>query len=168
TDYGNRSLSEVKADVDLYDQHFDIHGIFFDQAASSASKVDDYQELYDYVKSRANLDKVIINPGTHTDEGYVSRPASDVAVIFANDSSQWPNYQPDAYVATYPANRFAMLAHGVPDVATMQSHIDLAKERNIGYVYLTDGTFSRNRRVAIPTFWSEEVAYIEKTNSTSN
>ena len=159
TNEGNRSMDEVKKEVDKYDQDFNIHGIFFDRAANDSSKLNYYQELYDYVKSRANLDKVIINPSSPIDEGYISRPASDVAVIFGNDSSQWASYQPSAYVANYPANRFTMLVYGVPDVATMKSHIELTKERHIGYVYLTDDTLA-NPWDSLPTFWSEEVAYL--------
>ena len=173
TDYGERELSEIKADVDLYDQHFNIDGIFFDEVATD--KLSDYQELYEYVKTRPNLDKVIINPGVNLDdEGYISAedPASDTAIIFENYSTQWPDYWPLAYMANYSAERFAMLVHSVPnDTATMKSHIDRAKQHNIGYVYVTDDILPTSKLDpnhpwdALPSFWSEEVAYIQQLNS---
>ncbi|MGB0387818.1 MAG: spherulation-specific family 4 protein [Ardenticatenaceae bacterium] len=163
TNYGDRLASDVKADVDLYDQHFNIHGIFFDEAASGADKLSYYQDLYAYVKARPNLDKVIINPGVNVSEGYISAPASDTAITFENYSTEWPGYQPSAYMANYSADRFAMLAHGVPDVATMQSHLDRAKACHIAYVYLTDDTLP-NPWDTLPSFWSQEVAYIQQLN----
>jgi hypothetical protein len=40
TAYGTRSLDEVKADIDLYDKYFDIHGIFVDETSSSADQLE--------------------------------------------------------------------------------------------------------------------------------
>ncbi len=83
TNYGERDAElYVKPDVDLYNQCFGIDGIFFDRVASSAIKISYYEDLYDYVKSKDNLYKVFLNPGTHIDEVYINLPAGDTAVIF--------------------------------------------------------------------------------------
>jgi hypothetical protein len=166
TDYGLRPVDEAKADVDQYDQYFNIHGIFFDQVASSVDKLAYYKELYDYVKSKSHLDgaKVVLNPGTQIDEDYIKDPpASDTAVIFEGLSSDWPPYVPDPYVINYPRERFAALSHTTPDTATMRSHIDLAIARHIGYVYVTDDTLS-NPYDRLPIYWGDEVSYIKSYN----
>lgn len=164
TSYGERDINVVKAEVDLYDRYFDIDGIFFDEAASDAEKLDYYEELCDYVESRPNLDKVFLNPGTHIAQEYISSThACDTANIFQGYSSKWPDYDPDDYVSTYLAERFAMLVHTVPDTDTMRSGIDLAAARNIGYVYLTDDTMP-NPWDTLPKFWRAEVDYIASLN----
>jgi hypothetical protein len=162
TSYGARPLEDAKADVDLYDQCFAIDGIFFDETASDVVYLTYYKELYDYVKMKSNLYKVILNPGTHIDEGYISQPASDIAVISEGYSCDWPPYQPDSYVTdgTYPADRFAVLIHSVPSVSIMQAHIKLAIARNIGYVYVTDDG-PPNPWDSLPSFWQAEISYLQ-------
>jgi proteasome lid subunit RPN8/RPN11 len=163
TSYSERDVEDVKSEIDQYDQCFDIHGIFLDEVyggSCSAERCGYYQELYEYVKSRPNLDTVICNPGTQVDECYLSRPACDTVVAFEGYSSSWPEYEPCAYVTAYPSERFALIVHSVPDVDTMKSHIDLAVARNIGYVYVTDDTLP-NPYDSLPSFWQAEVDYIE-------
>lgn len=166
TSYGLRPLNEVKADVDRYDQCFNIHGIFFDEVASGANKIPYYKELYDYVKSKPNLDgaKVVLNPGTSIDDGYIKEPrASDSAIIFEGPSVAWPPYLPPPYVCGYPRERFAVLIHSVPDTDTMRSHINLAVARCIGYIYVTDD-IPPNPYDRLPIYWGDEVSYIKSLN----
>jgi hypothetical protein len=165
TDYGNRGLSQVKAEVDLYALYFDIHGIFFDEVADGAAQLPYYRELYSYVKTKPRLNKVILNPGARLDEGYIKEPrAGDSAIIFEDFPDDWPSYTPDPYLNAYPADRFALLIHTTPDSNTMQSQLDLAVARNIGYVYVTDDTLP-NPWDSLPSFWPAEVDYIQALNA---
>jgi hypothetical protein len=164
TSYAARDSGTVKAEVDLYDQCFGIDGIFFDEASSSADELAYYSDLYTYVKSKPNLNKVILNPGIHTDEGYFSTPATDTAVIFESQSSDWSSYNPDAYLSSYPPNRTAMLAYDTPDANTACAHIDLARQRGIGNVYITDDVLP-NPWDSLPTFWASEIECIERLNT---
>jgi hypothetical protein len=164
TSYGVRPLTNVFPDVDLYDQHFDIDGIFVDEAASGTNQLDYYQALYDYIKSRTNLHAatVVINPGTTADEGYLTRPACDTAVIFENDTG-WPGYTTDTYVANYPSARFAALFYDAPNAGAMRTNIDLAVQRNITFVYSTDDN-GDNPWDELPTYWLDEVNYVREIN----
>jgi len=164
TSYSSRVLSEVKADVDLYDQCFNIDGIFFDEVSSAESDLDYYTQLYSYVQVKPNLATVFLNPGTHIDESYLSTPAGDTAVIFESQSSDWLSYVPDAYVENYPPTRTAMLAYDTPDGDTACSHINLTRQRGIGYVYLTDDSLS-NPWDSLPGFWDSQVDCIERLNT---
>ena len=159
TSYGSRPLTNVQADVDLYAQYYNIHGIFFDEVASATNQLEYYRQLFDYVKAKTNLHIVVTNPGTHFDERYLTRPATDTAVIFENGSG-WSAYAPDAYVSNYPAARFAALVYNTPDEATMRSNVDFAVHRNIGYVYVTDDS-GANPWDTLPTYWTAEVAYVK-------
>ena len=158
TDYGKRKPDAVQADVDLYHQHFDIDGIFFDRVTSGADMCGYYKGLYTFVKSLPGMDIVVINPGTGPAECYFSQPICDIGVIFEGDSNGWAEYQLPPYIFNYPSKRFAVLVHTVPDSATMQAHIDLVKARNIGYVYLTNDTMDdQNPWDTLPTFWEAEI-----------
>lgn len=167
TTYGKRKITEVKSDIDLYDKYYKLNGIFLDEAASSEDKLDYYQELYNYIKAKANLDTVVLNQGTQANEGYLTRPASDITVMFENYSTAWDNYQPQPYLKLYGAERFSCLIHTVPDAETMKNHIDLAVARNIRYVYITDDSpkdRDRDPWNSLPSYWREEVDYIQSLN----
>lgn len=164
TKYGERNLARIKSDIDRYAQDYDIDGIFLDEAASSADKLDYYQEIYRYIKAKPNLNTVVLNQGTHADEGYLSRSAADIVVVFENYDRVWPEYQPSSYLSKYSAERFSCLIHSVPDAATMKKHIDRARERNIGYIYITDDSPDspdRDPWNSLPSYWQEEVEYIQ-------
>ena len=162
TNYGNRDINLVKADIDLYATHYTLNGIFLDETANGADKLSYYTTLYQYIKSKSGLTQVVLNPGTQIVESYISQPAGDTAVIFENGSG-WPGYVPDAYVRNYPAKRFAMLAYSVADTATMRSYVNLARARNVGYVYITnDG--GANPWDTLPTYWAAFVDYVAQGN----
>jgi Spherulation-specific family 4 len=163
TNYGKRPIEQVKADVDLYNAHFTVQGIFLDEGASSPQQLNYYSEIYRYIKSKKKLQQVIVNPGTHIDEAYFSKSATDQAVIFENFGKEWPTYQPSIYVNKYERQRFALMLHGVVDRAKMQSYIELAVKRNIGYVYITNDTDS-NPWDSLPSYWSAEVEAIRSQN----
>lgn len=167
TSYGKRNPAEVKSEIDLYDKYYDINGIFFDEAASGADKLDYYQELYNYIKAKPNLNKVVLNQGTQTDEDYLTRPAADTIVIFENYSKAWEKYQPQPYLKRHGAKHFSCLIHTVPDAATMKKYIDIAVARNIQYLYITDDSpddRDRDPWNRLPSYWQEEVNYIQSIN----
>ena len=164
TSYGARDINAVKADIDLYDQYFDIDGIFFDEVASSAGQLSYYETLYTYVLDRPNLDQVVLNPGTQIDQAYVSALSQATTIIFEDAVSAWNGCVADGYVYQYPPERFAMLAHSVTDSSQLAKYVDLATTRHIAYVYLTDDSLP-NPWNSLPAFWSDEVAYLAAVNA---
>ncbi len=165
TNYGKRPIDQVKSEIDLYDAHFNVQGIFFDEGASDAKQHNYYAEIYRYAKSKKKLQQVIVNPGTQIDEVYFSKPAADQAVVFENFGREWPLYKPSAYLNKYDRQHFALMLHGVTDRANMQSYIDLAVKRNIGYVYITNDSDS-NPWDSLPSYWPAEVEAIRRQNFT--
>lgn len=164
TQYGDRSITEVINDINLYARYYDLDGIFLDETASDAETIDYYQKIYHYVKTKTHLKQIIINPGTDLDEGYLAQPVADTAVVAENYAQIWQQYQPQLYHRNYPANRFASLVHSVTDVSTMKNCIDLAIARNFGYVYVTNDSpqsADGNPWNSLPSYWQEEVDYIK-------
>jgi hypothetical protein len=167
TQYGDRPIGEVKQDIALYNDYYNINGIFLDEAASSADQLDYYRDIYEYIKTKTNLDLVILNPGTQIEQDYLARPAADIAVIFEDNSQAWIKYQPQSYLSSYEPGHFASLIHSVPDAATMKSHIDRAVARQIGYIYVTDDSPTspdRDPWNSLPSYWQEEIDYIQSLN----
>lgn len=170
TKYGDRSITKVKADIDIYNSYYDIDGIFLDEAASSIDKLNYYQEVYKYIKAKSKLRTVILNQGTHTHEDYLTRPAADNVVIFENYTQNWLRYQTDTYINKYNSKHFSSLIHTVPNAATMKSHIDRAVARNVGYIYITDDSPDNPDKDpwnSLPSYWQEEVNYIESVNKST-
>ncbi len=159
TGYGARDLVAVKADIDLYDAYYNINGIFLDEANNTTNHLAYYLNLYAYIKSRTNLSEVVINPGIETAENYISAPAADTAVIFEVDHG-WPAYVPDAYVTNYPPERFCALLYNVTNETVMRQYVDLAVQRNIGYIYVANDK-GANPWDTIPSYWTNLVNYVE-------
>ncbi len=167
TGYGNRNSAAVKADIDIYDTQFNIDGIFLDEASSgypNAGAAGYYEDLYTYIHGKANLDSVVINPGTQTNETFFTRPATDISVIFESNTG-WPSYTADPYLSSYGENNFSALMYQVPDATTMRSYIDLAVSRNVGYLYVTDDGSDGNPWDSLPSYWQEELNYLETLNT---
>ena len=167
TNYGTRSLEAIKTDIDWHAQYYNLNGIFLDEGASQPEYVDFYAKIYTYIKQKSGLMQVVLNQGTHGDEGYLSRPTADTIVLFENYSAQWSKYTPRSYVTKYPADRFAALIHSTPDIETMQKEIHRAIDLNVKYIYVTDlspDVGSRNPWDNLPSYWHSEITYLKQFN----
>jgi hypothetical protein len=164
TKYGDRPRQEVEQDIALYNNYYNLNGIFIDETAIETQKLAYYQDIYQYIKNKTNLKQVIINPGTQIDESFFTRPVADVAVIFENYSEAWQEYTPQPYVSKYKPEHFASLIHSVADAATMKSHIKNALARNLGYIYVTDDSPTSDDGDpwnSLPSYWQEEIDYLQ-------
>lgn len=154
TGYGTRDAAVVKSDIDKFYTWYGINAIFLDETSNSASGLPYYQSLFDYIKQRSGL--VIINPGTTTIEGYMN--VCDVAMIFENTYANYVGASFPSWVTNYPSNRFVHLVYGTPQ-ASMSQAINLSKQRNAGYVYVTDDVLP-NPWDTLPPYWSQEISLI--------
>ena len=139
TSYGNRNGAEVDSAVAtwirLYPQ---IHGIFLDETASGSDRLSYYQARYNYIKSLAINLAVVINPGTITDEGYMG--VSDVNTMFEGTYNSWNSVQFPAWISRYPQNKFSAIIYGVPGENDMRNVLSTAVSRNIGTIFVTNGS----------------------------
>jgi hypothetical protein len=163
TGYGARPAADVKADVDTYFSWYAVDGIFFDEATGDAGHVAHYADLYNHVKSKTGRRMVVINPGMGVSEGYASAPASDVICTFESNVG-YSALVPDPWTARYPAERFYHLPYQVP-VGSMPSFVDLAVQRNAGWLYITDDGADGNPWDRLPAYWADEVARVAALNA---
>ncbi len=170
TNYGNRDINDVKADILKYNRDFNtenytVTGIFFDEVSisSDSSFLNYYRKLYDFVKNSADtptLDFVVFNHGTNAPEIYLNW--ADVNVIYEGSFSNWYTYTPDSYISNYPLDRLGSLVYSAEGVTDMQAALDLARDRNIGYAFVTDDSLP-NPWNKLPSYWNEEVNYMSTT-----
>ncbi len=168
SNYSNRDIQAVKADIDLYTTHFKVDGIFIDEAASSIDKSTYYQQLYRYIKSKSSSYNVIINPGVNLDEKYLSQGVADIIVTFENYYKDWNNYGSVKQSKSHPAQKFAALVHTTANRKLMKSTLDRAIKNNLGYIYITNdstNTPNKNPWDTLPEYWQAEVNYIQQLNS---
>ena len=75
------------------------------------------------------------------------------------DSSGWGSYVPDSYVANYPRADFAAVFYNLSTTAQMQAAVDLAQQRNFGYVFASDAS-GANPYDTLPSYWTAETSYV--------
>jgi len=165
TSYGARPIAQVEADVDAWYSFYPaIDGVFSDETSTDATTVATYyQPLFEYVKSKSGAHIVVINPGTMIDESFMQ--VADVVVTFEDT---YANYTGNAYpalpawVAGYPRWRFWHLVLSAASVTDMQDAVNLARERNAGYVFVTDQPpASAYQQIPTGAYWQAELAAIQ-------
>jgi len=159
TSYGTRPLSSIESDIDLWASSFPgVTGIFLDEESNDPSKLSFYQAIHDYILTKSSLTTIVANPGTNTPESYISAPTANTTVLFENGSG-WGGYATDSYVANYPRPDFAAVFYNLSTTAQMQAAVDLAQQRNFGYVFATDAT-GANPYDTLPSYWTAETSYV--------
>jgi len=136
TSYGSRSSADLQAEVDAYYNWYHVDGIFFDEASTDCSLEPTYAALSSYVKAKGGVSITVLNPGTTTNECYLS--AADIVVTFEGDYSAYTgsNYNQPAWVENYPAARFWHLVYNASGAQEV-SAVDLSKQRHAGWIYAT-------------------------------
>lgn len=163
TSYGRRTLAAVKNEMIRYKKFYHLDGFFIDEMATDPHHVVYYHALYNYVRllSRGPY-QVIGNPGTNTQERYLTAPAADVLVDFENDQGDYPGFSPSPWVGSYGSQHFGNIVGQAANDQVMSNDLLLARQRNAGYVYVTDQDIAdySNSYNRLPTFWDQEVATV--------
>lgn len=151
TSYGVRAQDDVLADVDRYRQFYGVRDVFLDEVSSSAAQLPYYQGLSGHVRAVGGL--VLLNPGTHPDEGYMA--LSDQVVTFEGTYDSYRTAQVPAWTANYPATRFTHLVYSTSR-RNVADALSLADRRRAGNVYVTDDG-ATNPWDTLPSYWSDEL-----------
>ncbi|MEN3010982.1 MAG: spherulation-specific family 4 protein [Candidatus Bipolaricaulaceae bacterium] len=161
TAYGAKPLADVKAEVDVYAEHFaayGVQGIFYDGVNSSAAWLAYYQELYAYAKAKG-FRWVVLNPGTTIDEAYLAQGVGDIIVVFEDNYTNFLAHVFPDYVRRYPKERFAVLLWGVPSLSAAEEV--LLRIPFAAFVHCTDDV-PPNEWDTLPTYWEGWVELFRK------
>jgi len=152
-----------------------------------------YEDLYKYIRNGTHVwgtkGVVMLNPGSHTIHSYLK--AGDILVVFENYydarrrfpmASYWEHMQfrvdpsiqycnPFQYrhplldVRKMDRSRLAGLVFECEGEEEMKNAVNLAIERRIGWIYVTDDHFEdKNPWDTIPAYWESFVKYVDQRN----
>jgi len=167
TSYTARDTNTVKTDINRYFSFYAVDGIFLDELTndSDTGHLNYYAGLYQYIQTKGTNLLVIGNPGTQTQEAYLTRPCADVLVTLESPTG-YSNYVADAWVTNHLARQFCHLPYAVASASTMTNFVNLANARNTGWIYVT-GDSGTNPWDTLPTYWTNEVNYIRSLNQSA-
>jgi hypothetical protein len=168
TGYGARDPKIVRRKIDAVYRNYLVDGIFFDEAPTDCNASNSffptafayYESLTNHVREKAGTRMTVLNPGTYS--------ASDCWMGITNILMNWEdqglaayqNYYVDyAWVHKYPPDRFWHIIYGM-SADQLQTALDLAKQRNAGWVYLTEET--GNPYAGPPQYWKAEAGAVER------
>jgi hypothetical protein len=158
TDWGQRSLLSVKADIDNYAYWYPIDGLFVDETTTSVAGLPYYSALTSYVHLKNSALSLMANPGTIPVEAYVK--LFDSVVIYEDPATRLSTYNPPAYMSSYSADHFGMLViDGSKSV--MEQQVAYAASHQLGYIYVNDRSVSANEWNGLPAYWEAQVAAVQ-------
>jgi hypothetical protein len=176
TNYGKRSLSSARAEIDNYKRWYCVDGIFFDEVSTDAWYVSYYTNLVTYLKSGplASCSKVLssipvqwssavyamLNPGINPPNDALLRMAgADNLVVFENVASNYNSWSAPSWMSGWPSQYFTHLIYNARNDAEMSSVLSLASRRNVGNIYITNDNLP-NPWDTLPTYWTNEQSAI--------
>jgi hypothetical protein len=147
TKWGERNLSDVESDIDMWITLYpQIKGFFIDEASSEYNMSGYYDTLYRYIKAKGDY-FVVLNPGTKPDSVYYSM--ADDIVVYEGNASSVPSdacqfYSDKSSVIVYDANETQMR--------------EIINSHPCKYLYITDKNASYN---SLPSYFSDEINYLK-------
>jgi hypothetical protein len=167
TGYGTRDPKLVRQRINAVYRNYLVDGIFFDEAPTDCNGSNQffpttflyYESLTNYVREQVGARITVLNPGTYS--------PSDCWMGITNILMNWEDqglasyqdyYVDFAWVHKYPPDRFWHIVYGMSS-DQLQTALELAKQRNAGWVYLTQET--GNPYASPPEFWAKETSTVK-------
>lgn len=151
TAYGTRSADVVRREAETWREWYGIEGIFLDQTSSGPGDVPYYSALTGWLHGRGFA--VAMNPGQpDLDRRYLAM--ADHLITFEGPYAQYlrqrfPRPQRGS------AGRVWHLVYDVPGEVEMRRTVALARRRQAGTVFVTDGSMP-NPWDRLPAYWPQE------------
>jgi spherulation-specific family 4 protein len=153
---GQRPLAEDEAEVRHYAAWYGVTSVFLDRVADGPAQLGYYRTLAAYVRQQDPRAQLWLNPGVYPDRSYMS--LGGVVMVFEGTYAQYWAAAVPGWARDYPASRFAHTVYAT-SAADLDSALRLARDRNAGHVYVTDGT-GANPYDALPGYWGAEDAAV--------
>lgn len=168
-----QSMADIKAQVDQYAKAFgaeNLYGIFFDEADQTCESAKaDYAELSQYVRAKG-MKVAAWNPGWVGDDYCFVKatPAGDIVTTFEDSLKNYREGE-DIEAQILEGNRLAHekgaltwnLIHTAPGDAGLKEALELIRNRQTDYAYVTDlrdWTTGDNTWGKPPSYWKAEAA----------
>ncbi|WP_344447881.1 spherulation-specific family 4 protein [Acrocarpospora macrocephala] len=126
-----QTQQEIAAWYRLYGAH-GLAGIFLDEVADDCPSAPGYRDLRTFTRRYDPAARTAANPGAGVPECFSD--AADILLSFEGDLATYRGWQPPPWQLTQDPRRFWHLVHDAP---TPTEAINLGKQRNAGYMYVT-------------------------------
>ena len=162
--YGARSLSALKADADKYKNWYNADGLFIDEFTNKAGFESHYSEVTKYVKNTLGMKMTMGNPGTDV-------PKSFIGTVDVINITEGRGYMPISWLqycvlcttsgwhTEVDKRNFAYMRYDIP---TLDAAWQLESMKYVGLVLITDGNDSNGRWFNLPSYFSQEVALLDR------
>ena len=149
TDYGTRSSASVIAEMDQYRDWYGVRDFFLDESDTRYQSVERYRSIVTNIHRGGGL--AVLNFSWMPNPAYME--FTDIAGVFEDGYEVYGDaYDRPEWFYNYPPERFLHIVHSTP-ASKWQTVIERSRERNAGYVWVTDDdTVSYYK--SLPSFWS--------------
>lgn len=158
TDLARRPLLELADEIRAYEAWYGVDGIHIDGAEDDPEFLPYYRVLAGVIRATGpdgTNGIVFFNPGFVPDEGYME--IVDIVETYEWFYDRYAGAEFPDWIDDYPASRFAHIIYETPsDEAALQQVLDLAAQRNIGYLYITDRVDTETYRL-LPSYWEAKL-----------
>ncbi len=149
TNYGSRSINDVKNEVDKWLTFYpNIEGFFIDEVSGNINDYQYYEEIFFYIKSKGNF-FTVLNVGSYPNESYFN--IADNIIVYEGDIINLNTYVCDSY-----PNKSSIIVYN----GTETDMKNIIKNSNCNYVYITDDNLP-NPYDTLPTYIDTEVETIK-------
>lgn len=161
--YGTRSLSNLRADVDKYRNWYNADGVFIDEFTNKLGFENHYREVTAYAKS-VGMVMTMGNPGTDV-------PRSYIGTVDVINITEGVGYAPMSWLQfcvlctttgwhdDYDKRNFAYIRY---DIDWLDTNYVIESSNWVGLLYIHSGDDSNHRWFNVPSYLMEEVAALDR------
>lgn len=154
TEYTDRPLSEVEADVKHYKSWYHVKGVFLDEGSATSKDLPYYEQLTQFIHKLTPKAPIWLNVGAYPVQGYMN--VANVVMTFEGSYESYLNEATaPSWIHLYDPRRFSNVVYETPG-AHWKRVEQLSHLRHVGYTYITDGS-GGNPYSSLPSYWKAEV-----------
>jgi Spherulation-specific family 4 len=157
TEYGQRPIGSIEAEVREYKTWYGVNGILLDLTQGTPGELSYYRELADYIRATVPDAVVWLNPGDYPDPSFMS--IANVVMVFEGSYAQYVADQVPGWVSRYQPDQFVHVVYATPR-SDLASAVRLSRARRAGYLFVTNLPGAPDPYDAMPSYWPQEVAAV--------
>jgi Spherulation-specific family 4 len=125
-----------------------------------------YTQIYDGIKGIDPNWTVFGNPGSNAPPEYLRQGntgGANTLITYEDIAANYPSNVPSDYINNFPSSTFGNFVLQTPQ-SSLQSIIDAAVSRNVGYIFVTDDGADGNPYDRLPAYFGNELSIINNIN----